>query len=97
MLILKHLQENPIDKLFKELNLGDEVEGVVTKILPIGAVIKLDNGLTAMAITKDNSDRANVATHHIYKLNARVKGYISHKDDERHKINIITNVKKENN
>lgn len=94
---IKHLQENPIDKLFNELNLGDEVEGVVTKILPVGAVIKLDNGLTAMAITKDNSDRANVATHHIYKLNARVKGYISFKDDERHKINIITNIKKENN
>jgi small subunit ribosomal protein S1 len=94
---LKHLQENPIDKLFNELNYGDEVEGVVTKILPVGAVVKLDNGLTAMAITKDNSDRANVATHHIYKLNARVKGYISYKDDERHKINIITNIKKETN
>lgn len=94
---LKHLQENPIDKLFNELNYGDEVEGVVTKILPVGAVIKLDNGLTAMAITKDNSDRANVATHHIYKLNARVKGYVSYKDNERHKLNIITNIKKENN
>ena len=93
---LRHLQKNPIDELFETLNLGDEVEGVVTKILPIGAVIKLDNGLTAMAITKDNSDRANVATHHIYKLNARVKGYISYKNDEKHKLNIITQIKKEN-
>jgi len=93
---LKHLQENPIDKLFNELNLGDEVEGVVVKILPIGAVIKLDNGLSAMAITKDNSDRANVATHHIYKLNSRVKGYISFKNDEKRKLNIITNLKKDN-
>ena len=93
---LKHLQENPKDKLFNSINLGDEVEGEVVKILPVGAVIKLDNGLTAMAITKDNSDRANVSTHHIYKLNARVKGYVSYKDYERHKINIITNIKKEN-
>jgi len=94
---LKHLQVNPLDELFNSLNLGDEIEGVVTKILPVGAVVKLDNGLTALALTKDNSDRANVATHHIYKLNSRVKGYISYKDNERHKINIITNIKKENN
>ena len=73
---LKHLQENPKDKLFNELNLGDEIEGEVVKILPVGAVIRLDNGLTAFAITKENSDRANVATHHIYKLNSRVKGYV---------------------
>ena len=93
---LKHLQENPKDKLFNELNLGEEVEGEVVKILPVGAVIRLDNGLTAFAITKENSDRANVATHHIYKLNSRVKGYISYKDIEKHKINIITNIKQEN-
>lgn len=94
---LKQLIESPTEKIFNSLNLGDEVEGEVIKILPIGAVIKLDNGLNSIAITKDNSDRANVATHHIYKLGARVKGYVSHKDYERHKINIITNVKKEIN
>ena len=94
---LKQLVESPTQKLFNSINLGDEVEGEVTKILPIGALIKLDNGLTALAITKENSDRANVATHHIYKLGARVKGYISHKNTEKQKLNIITNVKKENN
>ena len=72
------------------------MEGEVVKIMPVGAVIRLDNGLNAMAITKDNSDRANVSTHHIYKLNSRVRGYISYKDIEKHKINIITNIKKEN-
>ena len=90
---LKQLQTDPRDQAFNALNLGDEVEGTVVKILPVGAVIKLDNGFTAMAITKDNSDRANVATHYLYKLNARVKGYISYLNAERHKINIITNRK----
>jgi len=94
---LKQLQESPMDKIFKEINLGDVVEGQVVKILPVGAVIKLDNGLSAFAVTKDNSDRANVATHHLYKLNSRVKGYISHIDTERHKLNLITNIKKEEN
>jgi len=94
---LKQTKENPMDKVFSEINLGDEVEGTVVKILPVGAVIKLDNGLTALAITRENSDRANVATHHIYKLNNRVKGYVSYKNDEKHKLNIITNVKKDNN
>ncbi len=94
---LKQLVESPLDKLFNELNLGDEVEGEVTKILQVGAIIKLDNGLTALAITRENSDRANVATHHLYKLGSRVKGYISYKNSEKHKLNIITNIKKEVN
>ena len=94
---LKQMTESPIEKLFNSIILGDEVEGEVIKILQVGAVIKLDNGLTALAITKENSDRANVATHHIYKLGARVKGYISYKNDEKQKLNIITNIKKEAN
>ena len=91
---LKQLKESPYEKLFASISLGDEVEGEVVKILPVGAVIKLDNGLTALAITKENTDKANVATHHIYKLHSRVKGFISNKDDERKKLNLLTNVKK---
>ena len=94
---LKQMTESPIENLFNSINLGDEVEGEVVKILQVGAVVKLDNGLTALAITKENSDRANVATHHLYKLGARVKGYISYKNEEKHKLNIITNIKKETN
>lgn len=90
---LKHNQENPMDKLFNSINEGDEVEGQVVKIMPVGALIKLDNGLTALAVTKENSDRANVATHHIYKLNSRVKGIISYINRETRKLNILTNIK----
>ena len=93
---LKQNQENPIDKIYNELFVGEEVEGEVVKILPVGAVIKLDCGVTALAITKENSDRANVATHHIYKLGNRVKGEISYINRETRKINIITNKKKDN-
>lgn len=92
---LKQMGKNPLDEIFEQLNYGDEVCGQVVKILPVGAVIKLENGLTAMAITRENSDRANVATHHLYKLNSQVKGTISHLDKERHKINISTIVKKD--
>ena len=92
---LKQNQENPIDKIYQELNIGDIVEGEVVKILPVGAVIRLDSGITALAITKENSDRANVATHHIYKLKSRVKGEISYINKETKKINILTNKKKD--
>ena len=93
---LKQNQENPMDKIYNELFVGEEVEGEVVKILPVGAVIKLDCGVTALAITKENSDKANVATHHIYKLGSRVKGEISYINRETRKINIITNKKKDN-
>ncbi len=92
---LKQLQDNPINELFNSLNMGDVVEGEVVKILPVGAVIKLDNGLTALAVTKENSDRANVATHHLYKLHSRVKGEICYLNRDNHKINILTNKKKD--
>ncbi len=94
---IKQLTKNPYEELFDTVKLGDPVEGEVVKILPAGAVIKLDNGLTAFAVTKDNSDRANVATHHIYKLHTRVNGYISNINHQAKKLNIITNKKLDNN
>ena len=92
---LKQLKENPLDEIFKTINLGDEHTGVVERIYPSGAMIKLDNGLTAFAITRENSENINTATHHIYKLGAQVSGYISNIDYENHKLNIVTLKKKE--
>lgn len=92
---LKQLRTNPLDEIFKQINLGDEHTGVVERIYPSGAMIKLDNGLTAFAITRENSENVNTATHYIYKLGATVSGYISNIDYENHKLNIITLKKKE--
>ncbi len=93
---LKQLKENPIDAKYDELKVGDTVEGVVSKITQAGAVITLDNGLNAFAVTKENSDRANVATHYLYKLNSRIKGEISYINKSTHKINLITHKKQDN-
>lgn len=92
----KQMKPNPLDEIFKTIHLGDEVKGVVEKIYPSGAMIKLDNDLTAFALTSENSDKVNTATHYIYKLGALVSGYISNIDTERHKLNIITKKKQEN-
>lgn len=89
------MKENPLDALFDEIQLGDEVTGVVEKIFPSGALIRLENGLTAFALTQENSERVNTATHYLYKLGATVSGYISAKDLERKKLNIITKKKKQ--
>jgi len=92
---LKQLKANPLDEIFKQINLGDEHTGVVEKIFPSGAIIKLDNGLSAFALTRENSENINTATHHIYKLGATVSGYISNIDYDNYKLNIITLKKKE--
>lgn len=92
---LKQMKENPLDAVFDEVQLGDEVSGVVEKIFPSGALIRLENGLTAFALTQENSERVNTATHYLYKLGATVSGYISAKDLERKKLNIITKKKKQ--
>ena len=54
---LKQLQTSPMDELFKSLKLGDAVEGEVVKILPTGALIKLDNGITAFASIRRSEER----------------------------------------
>lgn len=92
---LKQLKAHPLDEVFQTLKMGDIVEGEVVKLLSVGAVVKLDNGVSAMALTKDNTDRANVATHYLYKLNSRVRGVISYINYETHKINIQTSLKKD--
>ncbi len=92
---LKQLKANPLDEIFDQINLGEEHDGVVERIYPSGAMIKLDNGLTAFALTRENSENVNTATHHIYKLGASVNGYISNIDKENHKLNIITLKKKD--
>ena len=91
---LKQMKENPLDAIFEQVQVGDEVSGVVEKIFPTGALIRLENGLTAFALTQENSERVNTATHYLYKLGAMVSGYISNKDLERKKLNIITKKKK---
>jgi len=93
----KQLKASPFEELFNSISLGDEVTGVVEKIFPTGAMIKLENGLSAFALTQENSERVNTATHHIYKLGQTVTGYISNKDEIRQKLNIITMKKKETN
>lgn len=91
---LKQMKDDPYEAIFNEIQIGDEVSGVVEKIFPSGAMIRLDNGLTAFALTQENSERVNTATHYLYKLGSQVNGYISNKDEERRKLNIITKKKK---
>lgn len=92
---IKQMTPNPLDEIFNQVKLGDEYTGTVERIFPTGALIKLENGLTAFALTRENSESVNTATHYIYKLGAKVSGYISSIDKENHKLNIITLKKKE--
>lgn len=90
---LKQLKTHPDIEKMQNIKIGDAVEGVVVKLYPSGALIKLSSGLTAFAVTRENSDKANVATHHIFKLNNNVTGHINHIDPENQKINIIVDFK----
>ncbi len=93
---LKQLMPNPNLEIYNSLHVGDIVSGEVIKILQSGAVIKLENGLNAFAYTRDNSEKSNVQTHHIFKLNAIMKFEISFIDIEKEKINLIIFKQKNN-
>lgn len=85
----KQLGANFFAQIINKMEIGDSVQGEVTKIYPSGALIKLENGISAFALTKENTDKSNVATHHIFKLGDIVKGTINQIDKENLKVNLI--------
>lgn len=85
----KQLLTNPLDEKFNQLKIGDKFGGKVVKLYQYGALIKLNNGLSAFAVTKDNTEKSNVATHHIFKLNTDIEVIISQIDTDNKKINVI--------
>lgn len=51
----KVLQPNPLTEKIKKLNVGDVVNGVVTKILPFGALIKFGDDIEGLLHVKEAS------------------------------------------
>lgn len=88
---VKQLFKDPAIQKLEELKIGQRIMGKVVKVLPNGAVFELDNGLNAFAYTKDNTDRANVETHYLYKLGKSYETEISNINKLSKKITVITN------
>lgn len=85
----KQMFDNPMIEIISHMKPGDSVTGEVIKLYPSGALIRLTNGATAFAFTKDNTDKLNVPTHNIFHLKETVSGIIGSIDYETSRLSFI--------
>ena len=71
-LSLKALLQSPKEKAIKELEIGQERKGQVIKLLPFGAIIKLENGATGLLHIKNATERSDKQIYEIVKLDQQV-------------------------
>lgn len=87
-LSLKALETSPKVKAMQELTAGEEREGQVVKILPFGAVVKLDNGAYGLIHISNATDRSDKKIYEIVKLDQKVKVQILSVDIEDEKVSL---------
>ena len=69
------LKQNSVDpriKALNELKLSEVYDGTITKILPFGAIVELDNGLSGLLHISDATDKNDKRIYEIVKLNDKV-------------------------
>ena len=83
---LKQNQTDPRIAAIKSLKLSDIYEGTVTKILPFGAIITLDNGVTGLLHVADATEKNDKRIYEIVKLEERVNVGIKSISDDSEKV-----------
>ena len=69
---LKQNSEDPKVKAIKELKFSEVYEGTVTKILPFGAIIELDNGASGLLHVMDATEKNDKRIYEVVKLDDKV-------------------------
>lgn len=69
---LKQNTQDPKVKAIKELKFSEVYEGTVTKLLPFGAIIELDNGASGLLHINDATDKNDKRIYEIVKQSDRV-------------------------
>jgi small subunit ribosomal protein S1 len=70
-LSLKQLQEDPWAKEVQKFDIGDEVEGTVTRITPFGAFIQLSPAVEALVHVTELGEGDGIDPEKIFKLNEK--------------------------
>ncbi|MBO7527379.1 MAG: S1 RNA-binding domain-containing protein, partial [Clostridia bacterium] len=70
---LKQNTEDPKIKAIKELKFSEVYDGVVTKILPFGAIIELQNGASGLLHINDATEKNDKRIYEIVKQSDKVK------------------------
>jgi ribosomal protein S1 len=85
----KQLAAHPFDEQAAKLTVGDIVEGEVVKILPFGAVLKLDSGLEGLVHISEVTSKTYVKNvHEVCKAGERKSAMVKEIDVEKKRLSL---------
>lgn len=82
----KQLQESKKSALLKEFKIGEQFEGNVIKLLPYGAIIKLESGVEGLLHIRNATDDSRKQIYQIVKLGDTIKVNIKNIDLDRSRV-----------
>ena len=91
---LKQNFENPIIKKLKNLQVGEYYKGKVVKLLPFGAIVRLENNLEGLLHISDVANVSGKRIYEIVKLDDEITIMVKNIDVEARKISFMFNPQK---
>jgi ribosomal protein S1 len=82
----KQLHESNKTTLLKEVKVGESFNGEAIKMLPYGAIIRLENGIEGLLHIRNATDDARKQIFQIVKLGEKIKVNIKNVDLERNRL-----------
>ena len=92
---LKQNFEDPRKTLLKSLEIGQVFKGKVAKLLPFGAIIRLENGVDGLLHVSDITNITGKRIYEIVKLEQEVEVMIKDVDIERKRVSFIYTLKQQ--
>ncbi len=83
---LKQILPDPTVEKIEKLKIGEVVEGEVQKLLPFGAIVKLENGLKGLMHISTITERRDVAVHEFVHIGDKIKVEVLDKNSENKKL-----------
>lgn len=86
---LKQNQEDPKIASIKSLKFSEIYEGTVSKILPFGAIIELENGASGLLHVSDATEKNDKRIYEIVKLDQKVKVGVKSISEDNTKVSFV--------
>lgn len=83
---LKQILPDPMVEKIENLKIGETVEGEVQKLLPFGAIVKLENGISGLMHISTITERRDVGMHEFVHVGDKVNVEILSKDSANKKL-----------
>lgn len=85
---LKQILPDPMVESIQQLQVGGEYEGEVVKILPFGAIVKLENDVTGLLHISAVTERKDASIYEFVHLGDKIMVEILSKDAEEKKVSL---------